>query len=78
MICRYHDRMIRVIILTLALLLAGAACTSEQIYNAIRENRIQACENIPIPQQESCRAQYETSYEEYDRDLEELRAEQQR
>ena len=68
----------RAIILAFLLLPAAPGCTSEQVYNAIRENRIQDCENIPIPQQESCRAQYETSYEEYRRDLEELRAEKQR
>ena len=68
----------RAIILAFTLLLVMAGCTNEQLYNAIRENRIQDCENIPIPQQESCRAQYETSYEEYRRDLEELRAEKQR
>ena len=67
----------RNIILAFALLFATASCTSEQIYNAIRDNRIQDCENIPIPQQDHCRSLYETSYEEYARDLEELRAEQQ-
>lgn len=62
----------------IALLLATAGCTSEQLYNAIRDNRIQDCENLPIPQQEDCRSQYQITYEEYARDLDELQAEQQR
>ncbi len=64
-------------ILVFSLLPAAAGCTSEQIYNAIRDNRIQDCENLPIPQQEYCRAQYRTTYKEYARDLEELRGERQ-
>ena len=54
-----------------------AGCTSGQLYNAIRDNRIQDCENLPIPQQDHCRSQYQTTYEEYARDLDELQAEQQ-
>ncbi len=69
--------MIRAIILAFSLLLATANCTSEQFYNAIRDNRIQDCENLPIPQQDHCRSLYQTTYEEYARDLEELQAEQQ-
>ncbi len=65
------------LVLVLGLPLAAAGCTSEQLYNAIRDNRIQNCENLPIPQQEHCRSLYETTYEEYSRDLEELQAEQQ-
>ena len=59
----------------LGLLLAMAGCASEQLYNAIRYNRIQDCENIPIPQQDHCRSLYQTTYEEYARDLDELRSE---
>ena len=69
--------MIRAIILAFSALLATAGCTSEQLYNAIRDNRIQDCENLPIPQQEHCRSLYQTTYEEYARDLDELQAEQQ-
>ena len=60
-----------------ALLMAAAlaACTSEQAYNAIRDNRIQNCENLPIPQQAACRVRYQTTWEEYRQTLEALRAE---
>lgn len=67
----------RAVLPAVTLLLAMAGCTSEQLYNAIRDNRIQDCENLPIPQQEHCRSQYQTTYEEYARDLDELQAEQQ-
>ena len=52
-----------------------AACTSEQAYNAIRDNRIQNCENYPIPQQAACRDRHQTTWEEYSQALEALRAE---
>lgn len=67
----------RTIILAFAMLPAMASCTSEQLYNAIRDNRIQDCENLPIPQQEHCRSLYQTTYEDYSRDLEKLRTDQQ-
>ena len=67
----------RAIILAFSLLPALAGCTSEQLYNAIRDNRIQDCENLPIPQQDQCRSLYRTTYEDYSRDLEELQAKQQ-
>ena len=67
----------RAIVLVFALLPAVAGCTKGQIYNAIRDNRIQDCENRPIPQQEHCRSLYRTSYEEYARGLEEILAETQ-
>lgn len=63
--------------LVLALPFAIAGCSHEQVYKAIRDNRIQNCENLPIPQQEHCRGQYRTTWEEYSRDLEELRQESQ-
>lgn len=67
----------RAVLPVIILLLAMAGCTSEQLYNAIRDNRIQDCENLPIPQQDHCRSLYQTTYEEYARDLDELQAEQQ-
>ncbi len=68
----------RAIILAFTPLLALQGCTGEQLYNAIRDNRIQNCENLPVPQQDHCRSLYETTYEEYARDLEELQTEQRR
>ncbi len=47
--------------------LALAACSNEQAYRAMQENRLQHCETQPIPMQASCREQYQLSYEEYQR-----------
>lgn len=62
-------------LLMTAAVAALAACTSEQAYNAIRDNRIQNCENLPIPQQAACRVRHQTTWEEYRQTLEALRAE---
>ena len=48
------------------------ACSNEALYQAIQENRLQACEEIPIAQQASCNAQYQTDYESYKRDRDAL------
>lgn len=48
------------------------ACSSEAMYRAIQLNRQQACEQIPIAQQASCKAQYQTDYESYKRQRESL------
>ena len=46
---------------------ALTACSNEQAYRAIQENRLQDCELQPIPRQANCRAQYEMPYNEYER-----------
>ncbi|MDA1371110.1 MAG: hypothetical protein O2971_10160 [Proteobacteria bacterium] len=61
--------------LLLVVLLAGG-CSSQQLFEAIRENRLQHCEEIPIPQQTACKAQYEPDYDEYRREREALGDEQ--
>ncbi|MDP6414596.1 MAG: hypothetical protein QGG54_06145 [Gammaproteobacteria bacterium] len=52
----------------LVLFSSHTACSNQQLYEAIQQNGLQACEEIPIPQQEDCKAQYQTSYEEYRRE----------
>lgn len=42
-----------------------SGCTNRNLYQAIQQNRLQRCEEIPIPQQANCRAQYQQSYEDY-------------
>jgi len=51
-------------LLTLASL---AGCSNKALYQAIQQNRLQACEEIPIPQQAACKAQYQTDYDSYRR-----------
>lgn len=52
--------------LTAVFLLAG--CTNQQIYTAIQENRRQECGKLPKGQYEQCMRDYDTSYEEYERE----------
>lgn len=49
-------------------LLSLAGCSNEALYQAIQENRLQACEQIPIAQQAACKAQYQTDYDTYKRE----------
>lgn len=48
------------------------SCSAESVYNSVQLNNLRRCEQIPIPMQEDCKAQYRVSFEEYERDLEEL------
>ncbi|MDA1371221.1 MAG: hypothetical protein O2971_10735 [Proteobacteria bacterium] len=65
---RIHYFRSLLVALTLSVLLPG--CTNQQLFNAIRENNQQRCEEIPIPQQAACKAQYKTDYEDYRQDYE--------
>ena len=57
-------------LLLLSLSLPFAACTNEQVYNAIQQNRRQDCEMQPQPLQEDCYARFDISYREYMEELE--------
>ncbi len=56
----------------LTLIVALQSCSNQAMYEAIQQNRLQRCEEIPIPQQQACRDQYQTSYEEYRRERDAL------
>ncbi len=58
------------------LCLVLGACSNQQIYEAIQQNRLQACEERPIPERRTCEANYQMDYEEYRREREELIAEE--
>ena len=51
-----------------ALSMLVTACTNQDLYEAIQQNRLQACEEIPIPQQAQCKARYQVDYEDYKRE----------
>jgi hypothetical protein len=53
--------------LCLAAVFLLAGCTNQQIYTAIQENRRQECGKLPLGQYEQCMRDYDTSYEEYER-----------
>jgi hypothetical protein len=53
-------------LLIIALLLIG--CSHKQIYTAVQENRRVECSKLPQSQYENCMSEYDTSYEEYERE----------
>ena len=64
---------VRLAILSLGLLILSLnACSNEAIYQSIQQNGLRACEEIPIAQQASCRAQYQKDYATYKRERDSL------
>lgn len=60
------------LLLTVGITLIAAGCTNRAIYESAQLNNIRRCQELPIPQQSACEAQYQTSFDEYSRDREEL------
>ncbi|GAB5451876.1 MAG: hypothetical protein Hals2KO_22040 [Halioglobus sp.] len=61
----------RFILATLVCLLG--ACTHEQLYNAVQENRQQEeCAKLPQGQYEACMREYGQPYDEYERQRREV------
>jgi len=56
----------------IAVVSAGAACSNKALYENIQQNQLRACESLPVPQQAQCKSQYDTTYEEYRRGLEQI------
>ncbi|MCG8413373.1 MAG: hypothetical protein MI746_04045 [Pseudomonadales bacterium] len=56
---------------------ALANCSNRAIYETVQQNQLRRCEEIPIPQQANCREQFQTSFEEYTRERNELSKETQ-
>jgi len=57
----------------LLVLLCSAACSNEQIYNAVQENQKLECQKYPDTRYEECMKELSTPYREYE---EERRADQ--
>ena len=60
-----------------ALLLAGtlvllAGCTSREIYESVQTSRLLECDRLPVWRQADCRAPYEESWQDYQREREAL------
>ena len=49
--------------------LAGAlvSCSKQQLYDAARQNYLQDCDKWEGAERERCQAQYQESYQEYER-----------
>ncbi|MFK8047283.1 MAG: hypothetical protein AB8B81_02495 [Halioglobus sp.] len=53
-----------------------SACSNKQIYDNIQDNQRLECSKLPQQQYEDCMKDYDTSYEEYQRDRQDLEKEQ--
>lgn len=53
-------------------LLSLTACSNEAIYQSIQQDGLRGCEEIPIAQQASCKAQYQKDYATYKRERDAL------
>lgn len=49
-----------------------AACTNQQLYNAIQQNRQLECQKLSGSQYDKCKQEVSEPYESCERDLEEL------
>jgi hypothetical protein len=52
--------------------LLATSCSNQALFESIQQNHLQRCQAIPIAQQAACEAQYQTSFEEYQREREAL------
>ncbi|MFT7472654.1 MAG: hypothetical protein ACI8XU_002557 [Kiritimatiellia bacterium] len=68
---RLTGRLITLSMGFLALSLNG--CSNEAMYQAIRQNGLRACEEMPTAQQASRKAQYQKDYATYKRERDSLK-----
>lgn len=47
-------------------------CTNQEVYEAVQQNRQHECQKLPEPAAEKCMEQHSESYEDYEREREEL------
>ena len=64
----------RMLALPLSLVLLSN-CSSQSIYENLQHDQVRRCEQIPIAQQATCKAQYQTEYDEYKKLREQLEVE---
>ncbi|SHF21212.1 hypothetical protein SAMN04487965_1642 [Microbulbifer donghaiensis] len=64
--------MLRRIILSALSVSLLAACSHQQVYDAVHQNRLQDCEKFSGPQYRDCIQQYDQSYSDYQRERREL------
>jgi len=48
------------------------ACTNQQTYEAVQQNRLQECQKLPPTAAEKCKEQHSQSYEDYQKNREEV------
>lgn len=57
---------------SLLMILALSTCSNEAMYQSIQQDGLRGCEEIPIAQQASCKAQYQKDYATYKRERDAL------
>lgn len=58
-----------------SIVMVATSCSYQSIYRNIQEDGRRRCEEIPIAQQATCKARYQTNYEEYNKIREQLKVE---
>lgn len=53
-----------------------SACTSQELYHYVQHNKVQDCRKMVDPLYEECMEQYGKSWEDYERERQELLAEE--
>ena len=48
------------------------ACTNQEVYDAVQENRQQECQKLPPSAYEECAKQHSEPYDEYERERQEV------
>jgi len=61
----------RIIVLSL-LGCSISACSNQQVYSAIQENRKQECMKLPVSEHEACLRDFTHSYDEYEQERKKL------
>jgi len=62
-------------ILILCSLIPILGCSNQQIYTAIQDSHRLECSKLPQQQYEDCLKEHETTYQEYERDRQDLERE---
>lgn len=68
------DVMKRFVVVFVVVLIA--ACSNKQVYTAIQQNQRFECSKLPQAQSEECLRQFESSYEQYEEDRQDIAKEQ--
>ncbi len=69
---KLHRSIQKTLIVGLTIIFSVAGCTNRALYDSVQLSNIRRCQELPIPQQTGCEAQYQISFDEYSRQRSEL------
>jgi len=64
------------VVLIISAIVLVAACSNKQVYTAIQQNQRFECTKLPQGESERCLRQFDTSYEQYEKDRQDIVKEQ--